>query len=94
MQNGYMTLSEFLRLYAQWIWRRVAADGADDCLRGPHEDAARRTGPEAWRVGSRQIPVEIVATLDGWMRNRGLGLCHEMMRCCGGEAGSAIASIA
>ena len=88
MQNGDMTLGEFLLLYARWVWQRVQRRaGADDRLRGPHKKTPHgvldlKPG-ELVRVKSQS---EIVATLDGWMRNRGLGLCHEMMRCCGGEA--------
>jgi hypothetical protein len=88
MQNGDMPLGEFLRLFARWIWQRVQRRmGADQRLRGPHKNTPHgvldlKPG-ELVRVKSQS---EIVATLDGRMRNRGLGICHEMMRCCGGEA--------
>ena len=35
------------------------------------------------RVKSR---AQIVETLDQNGRNRGMGICYEMTRCCGGEA--------
>jgi hypothetical protein len=88
MQNGDMPLGEFLRLFALWFWQRVQQrTGAHDRLRGPHKKTPHgvldlKPG-ELVRVKSQS---EIVATLDGRIRNRGLGICYEMTRCCGGEA--------
>ncbi len=86
--NGDLPVFRVLRLLAQWIvtrWLRMA--GADDWLRGPNkhtENLPLNLKPgEIVRIKSR---ARLVETLNQKQRNRGLGFCYEMTRCCGKEA--------
>ncbi len=76
-KTAYLSLSQKVR-------RRA---GGDRWLHGPHtrtpnESLGLQPG-ELVRVKSR---AEIAQTLDRHGRNRGMGICSEMTRCCGGEA--------
>ena len=88
IRSGDLSVSETLRLFALWFWQRLRrAAGGDPWLRGPHkrtpsESLDLKPG-EVVRVKSR---AQIVETLDQYRRNRGMGICYEMTRCCGGEA--------
>jgi hypothetical protein len=83
-----LSVSAVARLFALWVWQRVRrAAAGDQWLRGPHkrtpsESLDLKPG-EVVRVKSR---ARIVETLDQKRRNRGMGICYEVMRCCGGEA--------
>jgi hypothetical protein len=88
IRSGDLSVSQFLRLFASWCGQRLwrAARG-DRWLRGPHkrtpsESLGLKPG-EVVRVKSRD---QIVETLDLNRRNRGMGICYEMTRCCGDEA--------
>ena len=77
-----------LQLFAVFLRQKILQTlGCDDRLRGPHKRTPTQSlnlqPGELVRVKSR---AEIVKTLDHRMSNRGMGLCHEMMRCCGREA--------
>lgn len=86
--NGDRSVAELGKLLSLWSWQRVRRMmGGDDWLRGPHkrtpsESLGLQPG-ERVRIKSRD---EIVATLDTKRRNRGLGICYEVTRCCEGEA--------
>jgi hypothetical protein len=86
--NGDRTFVEIVRLFALWAWQRLRrAAGGKQWLRGPHKrtpSASLDLRPgEPVRIKSR---AEVVATLDQRGRNRGMGICYEVTRCCGGEA--------
>jgi hypothetical protein len=86
--NGDLSVFRVLRLLAQWIVTRcLRIFGADERLRGPNKHTVNlplnlKPG-EIVRIKSR---ARIVETLNQKQRNRGLGLCYEMTRCCGKEA--------
>jgi hypothetical protein len=88
IRNGDRSVPEILRFLVLWSWQRVlrAAHG-DQWLRGPHERApvvSLNLEPgESVRIKSRS---EMEATLDHKRTNRGLQICYEMTRCCGGQA--------
>jgi hypothetical protein len=88
IRNGDLSAPEVLRLFALWFWQKLlrAANGHRS-LCGPRKrtpSASLDLKPgEIVRVKSR---AQIVETLDHGRKNRGLGICYEMMRCCGHEA--------
>ena len=88
IRNGDLGVTAIGKLFALWSWQRMRrAAGGSQWLRGPHkrtpsESLGLQPG-ERVRVKSRD---QIIATLDDRRRNRGLGICHEVMRCCDGEA--------
>ena len=88
IRNGDLSVSEVSKLLVLWSWQRLRrAAGGEQWLCGPHQrtpSASLGLKPgELVRVKSR---AQIVQTLDHRRRNRGLGICYEMTRCCGGEA--------
>jgi hypothetical protein len=88
IRNGDIGILRALQLLARFLRQRVLKWlRGDNWLRGPHKQTPMQSlnlqPGELVRVKSR---AEIVKTLDHRMSNRGLGLCHEMMRCCGREA--------
>ena len=88
IRGGDLSMPEVLKLFVLWSWQKLQrAAGADRSLQGPHkrtpgESLSLKPG-EVVRVKSR---AQIVATLDQNSRNRGMGICCEMTRCCGREA--------
>jgi hypothetical protein len=88
IRNGDLSALEVLKLFTIWFWRKLLrrANG-DRSLCGPHQRAPSGSlglkPGEMVRIKSR---AQIVETLDHRMSNRGLGVCAEMMRCCGREA--------
>lgn len=82
---GVFRALQMLALYVrQKILRKL---GCDDWLRGPH----KRTPTESLNLQPGELvrvksQAQIVQTLDNKMSNRGLGICYEMMRCCGRKA--------
>jgi hypothetical protein len=85
IRNGDIGLLRALQLLARFFRQRILKRlRGDNWLRGPHKQTPKQSlnlqPGELVRVKSR---AEIVKTLDHSMSNRGLGLCHEMMRCCG-----------
>jgi hypothetical protein len=88
VRNGDRSVGEILRLLLLWSWQRVlrVAHG-QRWLHGPHDRAPSvslglRPG-DSVRIKSR---AEVRATLDGRRGNRGLRVCYEMTRHCGGQA--------
>ncbi len=85
---GDLSVVAAARLLTLWAWQRARrAIAGDGWLRGPHkrtpsETLALRPG-ELVRIKTRD---EVVATLDDKRRNRGMGICYEVTRCCGLEA--------
>jgi hypothetical protein len=88
IRNGDLSVSKVLKLIVLLYWQRLRrAAGGEQWLRGPH----KRTPGESLdlkpgdlvRVKSR---AQIVETLDHGRRNRGMAICYEMTRCCGGVA--------
>ena len=87
--SGDLRAFQAVRLFATFYWQKLLRfSGCDDRLRGNQKPTPKQSlnlqPGEIVRVKSQ---AEIVGTLDYKMSNRGLSLCHEMMRCCGREAG-------
>jgi hypothetical protein len=85
IRNGDIGILRALQLLARFLRQRFLQWlGGDNWLRGPHKQTPTQSlnlqPGELVRVKSR---AEIVKTLDHRMSNRGMALCHEMMRCCG-----------
>ncbi len=88
IENGDRSVPEMIRLSTLWLSQiALRKIRGDKWLRGPHERApvvSLGLNPgDAVRIKSRE---EIEATLDKRRRNRGLGICLEMLRLCGGTA--------
>ncbi len=88
MRDGDLSAIRVLRLFARWFLQKgLRAAGADRWLSGSRkrtpEQALDLKPGERVRIKSR---TEIVKTLNPDRRNRGLGICYEMTRCCGREA--------
>jgi hypothetical protein len=88
VRDGDRSVAELARMLVRWWWQRaVHRLHRGRWLRGPGQrtpTASVGLAPgDRIRVKSR---AEVVATLDGRRRNRGLTVCHEMTRCCGAEA--------
>ena len=88
IRNGDRSVSEVLKLSALWSWQRVRrVVHGEQWLRGPNKRTPTMSlnlkPGEVVRIKSR---TQIVATLDHLRRNRGLGICYEMTRCCGRQA--------
>jgi hypothetical protein len=86
--SGDVSVPRMLRLWRLYLQQRFRrAIGGDDWLRGPHKRTPTvslnlQVG-DVVRIKSRD---EISRTLDHNGRNRGMSICSEMLRCCGGEA--------
>jgi hypothetical protein len=88
IRNGDLGMLQTFRLLAFYLWQKMLRTfGCDGWLRGPHKHTPTQSlnlrPGELVRVKSR---AQIVQTLDHRRSNRGMGLCYEMMRCCGREA--------
>jgi hypothetical protein len=88
IRNGDRSVPELVRLFTLWSWQRVRRKaGGQQWLRGPNTRTPSMSlnlqPGQAIRIKSR---AEVVATLDRNRRNRGMGICYEVTRCCGGEA--------
>jgi hypothetical protein len=88
IRNGDRSVAEVLKLLVRLYWQKLRrAAGAAQRIRGSHErtpsvSLGLKPG-DVVRVKSR---AQIVETLDREGRNRGMGICDEMTRCCGGVA--------
>ncbi|HEY4369157.1 MAG TPA: hypothetical protein VGN07_18120 [Steroidobacteraceae bacterium] len=88
IRSGDLSAMHVLQLLVRWSWQKLLRwRGGDRWLRGPHqrtpsESLGLQPG-ETVRVKSR---AQIGQTLDQKGRNRGMGICSEMTRCCGVEA--------
>ena len=88
IRNGDRSVPEILQLLALWAGHRLLrVVHGDEWFRGPHVRAPSvsldlKPG-ELVRVKSCE---EMEATLDRERSNRGLGICTEMTRYCGGRA--------
>jgi len=88
VSSGNRTGREMVRFLAIASWQRaLRALHGDEWLRGPHERAPTETlglkPGDVVRVRSRTA---MTATLDHNRGNRGLRVCSEMTRLCGGRA--------
>jgi hypothetical protein len=88
IRNGDLGIWQSLQLLVTFLWQKALRTiGCDGWLRGPHERTPNQSlnlrPGEVVRVKSR---AQIVQTLDRRGFNRGIGICYEMMRCCGREA--------
>jgi hypothetical protein len=88
IRNGDRSVSEMLKLWVRWSWQRLRRlVHGEQWLRGPHEQTPTVSlGLKPGEVVRLKSRAEIVATLDHRRRNRGLGVCYEMTRYCGGQA--------
>jgi hypothetical protein len=83
-----ISLIRMVKLFALWsghkLWRTVAGNRL---LRGPRKrtpaESLHLEPGEVVRVKSRR---QIAETLDHLGRNRGMGICYEMLRCSGRRA--------
>jgi hypothetical protein len=89
IRNGERSLFEMMRMFLRWcglkLYRLVKRD---EGLRGPNRNGTPTASLDlkpGERVRVKTLD-QIVATLDYDRRNRGMGVCYEMTRCCGKEA--------
>ena len=88
LRSGDLSIAGVVRMLSLWLGQKARrAAGGDSWLHGPHqrtpsESLGLQPG-EMVRIKSR---AQIVQTLDRHGRNRGMGICSEMTRCCGREA--------
>lgn len=87
IRNGDRSVSEILTLLVLWSWQRVQrAVRGRQWLRGPHtRTPAVSLGLQPGEVVRVKSRAQIIATLDHRRRNRGMGICYEMTRYCGGK---------
>jgi hypothetical protein len=83
-----VSVGRMLRLWTLYLRQTLRrATGGDGWLHGPHKrtptESLNLQAGDVVRIRSRD---EIAQTLDDNGRNRGMGICSEMLRCCGGEA--------
>jgi hypothetical protein len=88
IRSGDVSLLQVLRLFVLWAWQRMwRALGSDRRLRGPHKRTPNVSlGLKPGETVRVKRLAQILETLDQHGRNRGMGICYEMMRCCGLEA--------
>jgi len=88
IQNGDRSVSEVLKLFVLWSLQRLHRVAlGKQWLRGPHRRTPTESlGLERGDVVRVKNRFQIEATLDRNRRNRGLGICYEMTRYCGGWA--------
>lgn len=88
VRNGDLPVLGIAKRFALWYWHRLRrATTGDPFERGPNDRTPTATldlkPGEIVRIKSRD---QIVETLGRNGRNRGMGICYEMSRCCNGEA--------
>lgn len=85
IRSGDLSVARFLRLFALWFWLRLwRAAGGDWWLRGHHKRTPSKSlGLKPGEVVQVKSRAQILETLDQNCRNRGMGICYEMIRCCG-----------
>jgi hypothetical protein len=84
IRNGDLSVSAVSKMFVLWFWQKLRrAMVGERWLRGPHKrtpSVALGLKPgEVVRIKSR---AQVVETLDDRRRNRGMGICHEVTRCC------------
>jgi hypothetical protein len=88
LRSGDVSVARMLRLWMRYLPQRLQrATGGRGWLHGPH----KRTPTESLNLQAGDVVRirrrdKITETLDKNGRNRGMGICSEMLRCCGGEA--------
>jgi hypothetical protein len=89
IRSGDIGIWQAFSMFAWWLWynKVLRSIVGDEKLCGPNiktptQSLNLQIG-ERVRVKSR---AEIVKTLNKNLHNRGLGVCHEMLRCCGHRA--------
>jgi hypothetical protein len=89
VHNGDLSVVELAKLFGRWFWQRLyRAVKRNQQLRGPNRKGTP-IAPLGLKPGERvrvKSRAEVVRTLDRKRRNRGMGVCYEMTRCCGKEA--------
>jgi hypothetical protein len=88
LRTGDVSVARMQRLCRRYLMQRLRrATGRHGWLHGPHKRTPTASlnlqAGDVVRIRSRD---EITRTLDRNGRNRGMGICSEMLRCCGGEA--------
>jgi hypothetical protein len=88
IRNGERSVPEILKLFVLWSWQRLRrAVSGEQWLRGPNKRTpALSLGLEPGTLVRVKSRAQIEATLDDRRRNRGLNICYEMTRYCGGRA--------
>ena len=88
VRAGDLSVPRAIALLSRWVvqrWRRRL--GADERLRGHQRQTLNP--PLGLNAGDRvrvKRRAAVAATLNEHMRNKGLGICYEMTRCCGRKA--------
>jgi len=88
IRDGDISVREMARMFRLWFgekWYRIRF--GDGWLRGPNVKTPTLSLnlQPGERVRVKTMP-QIMETLDANRRNRGIGLCNEIMRCCGRDA--------
>jgi hypothetical protein len=89
IRNGDRTAFEIAKLFVRWLALRLhRAVHGDDAVRGPHRKGTPDVvlGLQPGELVRVKPLDQLVGTLDGRRRNRGLVVCGEMTRCCGKTA--------
>jgi hypothetical protein len=88
LRSGDVSVARMQRLWMRYLVHRLRrAAGRHGWLQGPHKRTPTRSlGLRVGDVVRIRTRDEITETLDNNGRNRGMGICTEMLRCCGGEA--------
>ena len=88
VRNGDRSVLEVVKLFVLWFLQRLQRRvSGQDFLPGPRKRTPTESldlqPGEVVRIKSR---AQIAETLDHWGRNRGMGICLEVTRYCGGGA--------
>jgi hypothetical protein len=86
IRQGDRSAMEMAELFLRWLKIRIhKAIAGDNRLRGPctHGTPVSAINLKPGELVRIKPLDQIVATLDRKIRNRGLGICHEMTLCCG-----------
>lgn len=89
IRNGDCSAFKITKLFFRWLTLRLhRAVHGDDAVRGPHKKSTPDValGLEPGDLVRVKPVDQLVGTLDGRRRNRGLIVCGEMTRCCGKTA--------
>jgi hypothetical protein len=88
IRNGDCSVSEVLKLLVLWSWQKLLrVVHGKQWLRGPHKRTPTVSlGLKPGDIVHVKSRAEMVVTLDHERGNKGLKICYEMTRYCGGQA--------
>jgi len=88
VRAGDLSVPRAIALLSRWVVQRwLRRFGIDERLRGHQQQTLNP--PLGLNAGDRvrvKARAAVAETLNEHMRNRGLGICYEMTRCCGRKA--------